>query len=642
MIIGLNVDINQFDKGCSFRLEIAGKNCFIERLPESIIIKNGNESILLEGDLYYYADSRKTEYLSNKSTKYITSFLTKIIKSKGYAYCRQHLEGSYSTVIFSKQKIKIIGDCLKRKELFYFHTKNRMYVSSQLLDLVNKVKNMEYDQNSIALMLATYYQYIPARNTIYKGIYALGPDEYIEYSHKGFEKGEYIKFKNIEKYGGNKLSEYAEILNRAILSRSSNDINIANSTGGWDSTYIITVLVELLGRDKVVSSTFDRIYKNGMSWNIYEKTRARGIAKHFGIKYMEVPINFNSPKLVDIMIEQLPALRSSNIYIEALSHYMMYQNIQKRLAGIENGTVFTGEASDSLHNFGFSQYMSFFHQSYGFKEYGDKMKSYLYSPEFFKKVVEGTFKKDAVFEIWKNISGKIDDEMNQRSKNNFIFKYLAPIIFGQHRIPFEKISALGILNPEYRVKLMGMVKKSYFDKVISVINEKNFYSCLTYLYKVFHLQGPTLKMIPLAAELNGFKTAMPFLDMNLVNFLEKMPSSWGRSLELNNTKYPLKAVARANKAFPIDIVESGIHSYPVEVDQTLTNAPYNLYFNSTATGYFKQLLSRHTYREILDDKCFDLKYIDKQINYFLNDRMDKIDDYNLVIRIINFVAIGWY
>lgn len=641
MIINFNFKNAAKKENFIVKNKVLGRDFFVGCNPPFYLLKSRGNSILLEGDLYYFYDGKKTEYFSNKSEKFIINFLSKIIEKKGFNYCRDHLEGVYTTLIFNDKHFKLQADKLKQKEIFYFHDKKRLFAASELNKLTGRIGRLDYDQNVIALILSSQYQYSPSKQTIYKNIYSLSGNEYIKYSSAGFENGAVFEFKNIENYDENKLIEYTEILNRAILGRSNNVINIANSTGGWDSTYIITALVELLGKDKVVSSTFNHVLKNRKGWNIYEKTRAKKIAEHFKIRHIEIPIDYNSPRLADSLKELSPLMRSHNAYIGAMQHFSLYKNI-RRLLGQKSGTIFTGEASDSLHNFGFSQYVGFFHESYDFKEYGDKMKNYLYSPVFFEKLKSGKFRDDMAFKIWKNIANCVEEPNNLGNRKDVLFKYLSSIVLGQYRIPFERILVTDNLTEVGRNKLIGILKNQYFMDVINNINKNNYYSGLLHLYKQFHLQGTTMKMIPITANYNGFKTAAPFLDVNLFEFLEKMPMSWGRGLEWKKTKYPLKIAAARNKNFPIDIVETGIHSYPTEVDPSLTDETYNFYFNSTATDYFKETLRGRKYKEILSREYFDLSHIDKLVDNFLNDKMDKVPDYYSLIRLINFIYIGWY
>ena len=79
--------------------------------------------------------------------------------------------------------------------------------------------------------------------------------------------------------------------------------------------------------------------------------------------------------------------------------------------------LFAGEISDGLHNLGFSQYVTIFHpQSYDFREYSDKMNSYLFGPTFFKSILENKIKDDPVFEYFKFLNKDVIFE--KLSKNN--------------------------------------------------------------------------------------------------------------------------------------------------------------------------------------------------------------------------------
>jgi len=51
-------------------------------------------------------------------------------------------------------------------------------------------------------------------------------------------------------------------------------------------------------------------------------------------------------------------------------------------------------------------------------------------------------------------------------------------------------------------------------------------------------------------ELNGHAWRSPFNDYRLIEFLSKAPEKWGRGLDFNHVKYPLKWVAKNKIKFP--------------------------------------------------------------------------------------------
>ena len=148
-------------------------------------------------------------------------------------------------------------------------------------------------------------------------------------------------------------------------------------------------------------------------------------------------------------------------------------------------------------------------------------------------------------------------------------------------------------------------------------------------------------MLPATANYHGFKMAIPFLDSNVADFLEKMPADWGRGLEFRKTKYPLKALAE-KRNFPYKLVDSGIHSFPSEVDPSLKDETYHFYFNSPAANYFKEKLLGRKYREILDGEYFNLPFIEKEVDAFLNGKMAGVSEPDSLMRLINLVSIGWH
>ena len=68
--------------------------------------------------------------------------------------------------------------------------------------------------------------------------------------------------------------------------------------------------------------------------------------------------------------------------------------------------MFCGEISDGVHNFGFSQYATIFHPVLDFREYSDKMASYLYGPTFLSSFEKNTFEEDVIYNLLKSRTGE--------------------------------------------------------------------------------------------------------------------------------------------------------------------------------------------------------------------------------------------
>ena len=62
------------------------------------------------------------------------------------------------------------------------------------------------------------------------------------------------------------------------------------------------------------------------------------------------------------------------------------------------------QVSDGAHNLGFSQYATIFHPVSEFREYSDKMASYLFGKNFFKNIINKNEKNDVIFDLLKKIN----------------------------------------------------------------------------------------------------------------------------------------------------------------------------------------------------------------------------------------------
>ena len=90
------------------------------------------------------------------------------------------------------------------------------------------------------------------------------------------------------------------------------------------------------------------------------------------------------------------------------------------------------------------------------------------------------------------------------------------------------------------------------------------------MYNSFHWQGGTVATLEHTCESFGLKCRLPFLDKGVIDFLSQMPESWGRGLDINNTKYPLKWMLTNKIDYPIDY-QSGPHSYLYDINPTFSH-----------------------------------------------------------------------
>ena len=311
MFISFNHRDSMLEKTSTIQKQVLGKKLFIQS-DDYFVVTAGDKMCIFEGQLYYFDDHKIFEYLNNKSDEFVSSFLNKIIEKHDVDYCIKHLEGVYSTIEIKESYFTIHGDKLKQVELFYFTNDEYFVACTNLSVLMKELTPINYNQTTLGMILSSHYQYSPSRHTIYEGINTLAPGDCLKIDDNGLNIYSTLVVEKIKDYKTTSIDDYKLILEKSILGRSNQSINIANSTGGWDSTFLITALVELVGKEKTASSTYNHVLRDSdkrfrgetgrTEWNIYELNRAKAIAKHFGIEHYEVQIDFNDSSLVDDLI----------------------------------------------------------------------------------------------------------------------------------------------------------------------------------------------------------------------------------------------------------------------------------------------------------------------------------------------------
>jgi hypothetical protein len=117
--------------------------------------------------------------------------------------------------------------------------------------------------------------------------------------------------------------------------------------------------------------------------------------------------------------------------------------------------------------------------------------------------------------------------------------------------------------------------------------------------------------IEYTADFHGFKCALPFHDKGLIDFLSSMPENWGRGLDLNNTKYPLKWMLKNKIDYPMHL-QTGPHSYTYDVIPNFSLLGEILFASS-----FKPLLidslNNGNFINQLDKTFINMNYVDHLI-----------------------------
>lgn len=575
-----------------------------------------NVQIILSGKFYYYnlANSKPVLFSAKPESQ-----LGKLVRKHSIENFINNVEGEYIGVRIDseKQSLTLFSDKLKQSEFYYFYNNDFFVASDDPREIVEDMNISKYDSNVLASAVMFY---VPKGHLLFKGVRRLKYNESVTVIKNKVAVTRFRdKDQEIARYSEKDLDRYYELYKNSILSRASKKFNLVFASGGWDSTSLLFMLSRYLGKDKVRGITIKMVMSDGSCFNEFEVKKVLSIGKILGIKIEIVEVNYGKRDLYSKFDEVKDILFYKNIFYFSPANWSKVVGYIRDKYG-EDVVVFNGEASDSLHNYGFSQYISIPHENDDFAEYADQMKNYLFGPTFFKKVMDNTFLSDAVYKIFLNLN-KDKEFVNVKNLNaeRRKYLYLLSFIFSDLRIPFRALDYTKYIKTDFHREFERWLEKEYFAEPAENINKNNLYYYFSYLYVLFHLQSPQVQIFR-----NGLRNVrFPFIDLNMFKFLYKMPESFGRGLNFNSIKYPLKTLVR--KKFPkelITVVGTGPHSYLSEVRDVNIYDDYLL--QGPIYAYIKDNLDFKRIRRDFPRHIFHVDKIEEFVNNFKQGRLKNI------------------
>jgi hypothetical protein len=616
--------------------------------------KKGKNSFKVFGDKpFFISNSNKTDYLvfgyingirlkNGKINDNISKL--KLLDSFKNDNNFQNLEGRFVLIKIKKDSsVEIKSDKQAKKDVYILKEHKNINISSRIDYLPTELSYKRID--SVGLMQATYiYGGRPLKKqTLYENISRLGVLEKLIFNslHKvkikkiKSKKRVSVNFKNKEKA----LNDYSDRFIESVRANASKEGNIVFLSSGWDSTSILATLVHLFGKSKTRAVIGRMKYsKRSNIANVFEMKRAKKMADYFGIKLDIVDLDYTKDvsRLIHKVKKQYKPHNFANI--TGFNHWLLAEKAKKNSI-YPNEVVFAGEMSDGAHNFGFSQYASIFHpSSFEFREYSDKMASYLFGPTFLKVLISKEQNKDPVWNLFKNQKTKKFFEDLKSTPLQIKEQFLKSFFLRAGRIPLAKNNSK-LLSSIGRNLLDDFSTNKYLKESLKDLDSKNLYSKLINLYESFHWQGATVATLYHACESHNLKCSMPFHDSFLLEFLSDMPESWGRGLELKPTKYPLKWMLKNRINYPMEL-QKGAHSYTYDIDPSFSHVG-ELVNHSFLGKLWRKNLSSKQYLNFLDIKFFNHSYIEPLIDRYVSGEElfgeELTDVYNIAFQdMINF------
>ena len=448
----------------------------------------------------------------------------------------------------------IISNLEGKTESFFKIINDEVIQSSDIRELVTKDTTLS---PTITQIFDVYGSRVPYPFTVFEDIYRI--DNRTD-SKIFFENGKICLKDNQELLSINidwDINEYYKSFSEAVKCKTKYAAIMLSS--GWDSSSILGSLVESMPPENIKTFTLKLDFGLDQPANIFEMKKAKAICAHYGVENIVVENDFYDD-LDNFMKKSSHKMLFST---PSLTHQKLWQAIEDYgMKDIET-TVYAGEYSDGVHNFGFSQHFGAIYPEKGFRQYGDKIRNYFLSPAFLRRLIkEKNIESDFLVKHFS--PSRLLKYLGWKEKDLMI-DLIRKIFTTDSRGPFITET---ITREDFKEETINKFNEIILDH-INPIDLNYWYSLILRIYKHFHWAGSTVKGIELHNP-GGFKVNMPFGNDDFISLLEKMPTDFGRGLEPLPTKYPLKKYCETQlKSYPFNLQE-GHHAYIYDVDQSVS------------------------------------------------------------------------
>jgi len=523
---------------------------FAHRRLSILDIKDGHQPmqdddivVVFNGEIYNAIQLRKS--LSQEGYKFKTSHSDTEILIHGYKKWGQDLpkflNGMFAFTIYDKRKQKIFlaRDRFGEKPLYYFYDSKNFVFSSELNSLT-KHKLVTCDINELALQKYFAYGYIPAPLTIYNNCFKLKPGSVatLNLNNNKIDFFTYWNFSLQPDYNIKSENEVIEeldyLLEKSVKSRLISDVPLGIFlSGGLDSSAILYYANKALNKNDINTFTI------GFSEKSFDESiYAKEVARFFGVKnYNEILDDNKIKNLIPTILQNLDEPISDSSIIPT---YFLCNHAAKHIK-----TALSGDGGDEL----FAGYDPF--AVLKFANFYDKI-----IPKFLHKQI--TNLSDLLPVSHNNLSFdlKVKRGLRGLSQNKNLWNpvWMAPISHEHLKELFFKPIKITDL---YSEAITLWDKNNNLDIVDKTLE----------FYTNIYLPNNILAKTDKASMMNSLEVRSPFLDNDLVEFVQKLPNRF----KYNNgsKKYILKKLL-SNK-LPTNVVQRKKKGFGAPIAKTIAN-----------------------------------------------------------------------
>ena len=516
-------------------------------------IFNEDQSIVVvfNGEIYNYRELRKE--LQECGHHFTTKSDTETIVHAYEEYsddCVKHLRGMFTFAIWDRKRQRLLAarDRFGKKPLNYYWDGQRLIFGSEIKSILEA--GIRREINLTALDEYLVYGYVPAPNTLFKGVLKLPAAHILIYENGRISTKRYWELSftpTCQDDEATAIERTRALLKEAVQVRLMSEVPLGVFlSGGVDSSVVVGLMSQMMNRPvKTFSIGFEEDDYNELPY-------ARQVAQHFNTDHHEFLV---WPDLISVLPQLVWAYDEPFADPSMLPTYYV-----SRLARDHVTVVLTGDGGDEIFG-GYSRYR---------RELSIKR-----MPGFLRLLL--------------GCAGMLlPDGMRGKRRLSNISHDLATR-YVQTDMPFPAVSRSSIYHREYFAQVRDY---DPYQRAIGEFHSAQHLDIMTQMQFVdvrLYLADDILVKVDKASMLNSLEARAPMLDQHLVEYVSSLPST----VRTRNgvLKYLLKQVAA--DLLPIEILARSKQGFGV---------PLKHWFRGGLTDYAYDLLGspRAQQRDIFD------------------------------------------
>jgi asparagine synthase (glutamine-hydrolysing) len=468
-------------------------------------IFNEDQSILIvfNGEIYNYKELKAT--LEERGHRFQTQSDTEAIVHAYEEYgddCPQYLRGMFAFAIWDKrrQRLLLARDRFGKKPLNYYWDGQRFIFGSEIKSILEA--GIPREINHTALDEYLVYRYVPAPNTLFKGVQKLPAGHTLAYEHGNISIKRYWHLPFLPTCHDDEataIEHIRELIKDAVRVRLMSEVPLgAFLSGGIDSSVVVGFMSQMMSQPV-------KTFSIGFEEDDYsELPYARRVAEHFQTEHHEF---FVRPDLITVLPQLVWA------YDEPFGDSSMLPTYYVSKLAREHVTVaLSGDGGDEIFA--------------GYRHYLRELEI-SHIPWLMRQLLG-----------WG--SHLMPDGMRGKRRLRNIHRGL-PIRYVQGTMIFPVGTREWMYQPDYYAKLLHHDPYARQTEPFKNVAQLDVVTQMQYVDAHNYLVDDILVKVDKASMFNSLETRAPLLDQHLVEYVASLQP--GLRMRNNTLKYLLKKVA---------------------------------------------------------------------------------------------------